>query len=144
MKWFARLLAVVGLCVAGWTSLGSAQLPAAAADFSFGVPGASMMIAAKLNSADAKLTTDYGQKIDLNNTNISAYKDYKGLYPTLARKIIANGPYGSVEELLSLPSLSAAQKTRLEGYIAEEIFTVTEGDPVFRDGDDIINDGSYK
>ncbi|MCG9884376.1 MAG: photosystem II complex extrinsic protein PsbU [Cyanobacteria bacterium] len=144
MKWFARLLAVVGLCVAGWTGFGLAPLTAAANDFSLGVPGASMTIAAQLNSADAKLTTEYGKKIDLNNTNISSYKEYKGLYPTLAQKLIANAPYGSVDEILSLPGLSETQKARLKDYIDQGIFTVTEVDPVFIDGDDRINDGSYK
>jgi photosystem II PsbU protein len=49
-------------------------------------------ILADLNAADAKLTTEFGQKIDLNNTNIREFRDLKGFYPNLAGTIIKNAP----------------------------------------------------
>ncbi len=45
------------------------------------------------NVVDEKLGSEFGQKIDLNNSNIQTFTQYSGLYPTLARKIIKNAPY---------------------------------------------------
>ena len=68
----------------------------------------SMVIAAEVvkdNAADAKLGSAYGQKIDLNNANINAFSQYQGLYPTLARILVQNAPYKSVDDVLSLSGL---------------------------------------
>ncbi|MEO1348202.1 MAG: hypothetical protein AAFW84_05280 [Cyanobacteria bacterium J06635_15] len=35
-----------------------------------------------------KHLTEVGSKIDLNNSNVGAFTQYRGLYPTLAQKII--------------------------------------------------------
>jgi photosystem II PsbU protein len=34
------------------------------------------------NTADDKLATEFGKKIDLNNTNVRAFRKYPGMYPT--------------------------------------------------------------
>ena len=34
------------------------------------------------NKADDKLDTEFGKKIDLNNTNVRAFQRYPGMYPT--------------------------------------------------------------
>ncbi|MEM9246586.1 MAG: photosystem II complex extrinsic protein PsbU, partial [Cyanobacteria bacterium P01_F01_bin.153] len=86
----------------------------------------------------------YGETIDLNNTNISSYKEYRGLYPTLAKKLIANAPYESVEDILSVPGLSDRQKSTLTKYIEEGLFSVNPTSVVFTQGDDRINNGVYK
>jgi photosystem II PsbU protein len=94
------------------------------------------------NRADAKLGTDFGKKIDLNNTNVRAFRLYPGLYPTLAGKIVRNAPYQNVEDVLSIPGLSDRQKQILQANLDK--FTVTDVEAVFNEGDDRYNNGLYK
>ncbi len=93
------------------------------------------------NSADSKLGTDFGKKIDLNNTNVRAFRKYPGLYPTLARKIVDGAPYKSVDDVLSIPDLSANQKANLEKNL--DNFTITSTDDTFNEGGDRYNNGYY-
>lgn len=53
-------------------------------------------------------------KIDLNNSNINAFRQISGMYPTLARIIVENAPYSSLDEVLSIPELTEAQKQRIK------------------------------
>jgi photosystem II PsbU protein len=76
------------------------------------------------NVVDQKLGSEYGRKIDLNNSNIDTFKRYPGLYPTLARAIIQNSPYEKVENVLDIAGLSDRQKDTLQANL--EHFTVTE------------------
>jgi len=92
------------------------------------------------NDADQKLQ-QIGTKIDLNNTNIQAFRDLRGFYPTLARKIIENSPYEKVEDVLDIPDLSQRQKERLEENLDQ--FVVTDPEAAFVEGDDRINNGVY-
>jgi photosystem II PsbU protein len=93
------------------------------------------------NSADTKLGTEFGKKIDLNNTNVRAFRKYPGLYPTLARKIVDGAPYKSVEDVLNIPDLSDSQKANLEKNLGN--FTITAADDTFVEGGDRINNGYY-
>ncbi len=129
MKRFVRLVFAIALVALTW--MGADYPQAALAD-------------APLNSADAKLATEFGKKIDLNNTNISNFKAYRGLYPTLAQKIIANAPYDAPEDVLKIEGLSERQTSLLQKYLDAGTFTVTETDPIFNEGDHRINDGVYK
>ena len=79
------------------------------------------------NPIDEKLESEYGQKIDLNNSNFLAFTQYPGLYPTLAGEIIQHAPYEQVEDVLSIPGLTDRQKQVLQDNL--ENFTVT--DPEF-------------
>jgi len=92
------------------------------------------------NDADQKLG-EIGNKIDLNNTNIQAFRDLRGFYPTLASKIIENSPYEKVEDVLQIPELSERQKERLEENLDQ--FVVTDAEAAFVQGDDRINNGVY-
>ncbi len=93
------------------------------------------------NSADSKLGTDFGKKIDLNNTNVRAFRKYPGLYPTLARKIVDGAPYKSIDDVLDIPNLSANQKANLEKNL--DNFTITSTDDTFNEGGDRYNNGYY-
>ena len=93
------------------------------------------------NSADSKLGTDFGKKIDLNNTNVRAFRKYPGLYPTLARKIVDGAPYKSIDDVLDIPDLSANQKANLEKNL--DNFTITSTDDTFNEGGDRYNNGYY-
>ena len=83
----------------------------------------------RLNRVDAKLGTEFGKKIDLNNTNVREFQQYPGLYPTLAKKIIMNAPYSKVEDVLDIPGLTDRQKELIQTNFNN--FTVTELEPVF-------------
>jgi photosystem II PsbU protein len=94
------------------------------------------------NPIDKKLSTEYGQKLDLNNSNVMAFRKYPGLYPNLARLIIENSPYDQVEEVLDLPGLTEQQREILEKNLNN--FTVTEVEPALVEGGDRFNPGIYK
>ncbi|MTJ10039.1 photosystem II complex extrinsic protein PsbU [Anabaena sp. UHCC 0204] len=142
MKGLVRLFTVFTLLLSCWGMLGTTQTAQAASFNSFVGNQVPVLAIARQNKADLKLGTEFGKKIDLNNTNIAAFQQYPGLYPTLAKKIIANAPYEKVEDVLSLPGLSDKQKQRLQTNL--EKFTVTEYEPNFNEGDDRINNGIYR
>ena len=151
MKRLVRVLAVLGLLVSclGW--LGYPQ-KAVAAPMPFGYEAvvgsirlqSSPVLLAEVNlrnAADDKLATEFGKKIDLNNTHVRAFRKYPGMYPTLAGKIVQNAPYKSVEDVLNIPGLSDRQKDLLQANLDK--FTVTEVDPTFVEGGDRYNPGVY-
>ncbi len=91
-------------------------------------------------TADAKVG-EVGNKIDLNNSDVRDFRNFRGFYPDLASKIIQNAPYGNVEEVLNIPGLSESQKNRLQANM--DSFVVTETINVFNEGDDRYNPGVY-
>ncbi|MEN9208115.1 MAG: photosystem II complex extrinsic protein PsbU [Gloeomargarita sp. GMQP_bins_120] len=93
-----------------------------------------------LNNVEAKLATAYGKKIDLNNTNITAFKKLRGMYPTIAKLIVANAPYEKVEDVLNIPGLTDQQKEILRSHL--DAFTVTEPEAALVI--DRINNGIYR
>jgi photosystem II PsbU protein len=107
-------------------------------------PAAAMPVADEVeagNRADAKLGTEYGKKIDLNNTNVRGFRKLPGFYPSLARKIVDNAPYKSVDDLLDIPELSERQKEAIQSNL--DRFTVTSTDDTFVEGGDRYNNGYY-
>nr|WP_293122579.1 photosystem II complex extrinsic protein PsbU [Moorena sp. SIO4G3] len=95
----------------------------------------------KSNAADRKLATEFGKKIDLNNTHVRKFRKYRGFYPNLAKKIIKNAPYDSVEDVLNIKGLKPKQKKKLQANL--EKFTVTKTSEVYNAGDDRYNPGVY-
>lgn len=93
------------------------------------------------NQADSMLKTEFGTKIDLNNTNVRGFRELPGFYPTLATKIVGNAPYETVEDVLNIPGLSESQKQRLQANL--DNFTVVQSADVFVQGDDRLNNGIY-
>lgn len=141
MKGLVRLLTVFSLLLGCWGWLGTTE-PAQAVSFnSFAFPQLPVLAVGQ-NKADAKLGTEFGKKLDLNNTNIRAFQEYPGLYPTLARKIINNAPYQKVEDVLHIQGLSDRQKATLQANLDK--FTVTDLEPAFNEGDDRFNNGIYR
>nr|WP_199290909.1 photosystem II complex extrinsic protein PsbU [Anabaena sp. FACHB-1250] len=137
-----RLFTVFTLLLGCWGMLGTTQTAQAVSFNSFAGNQVPVLALARQNKADQKLGTDFGKKIDLNNTNIAAFQKYPGLYPTLAKKIIKNAPYNKVEDVLNLAKLSDKQKALLQANLGN--FTVTEFEPNFNEGDDRINNGIYR
>lgn len=140
---FFATLAVMVSCL-GWVS----QSAMAA---NLGHPGvrlhSSTLLAAPTaeelrNVVSDKLSTSFGRKLDLNNTNVRYFRQYKGLYPTIAGLIVKNAPYESVEDVLDIPGLTAQQKAILEDNL--DNFTVTEVTKELVEGQDRINNGVYR
>lgn len=142
MKGLVRLFTVFTLLLGCWGILGTTQTAQAVSFNSFAGNQVPVLAVARQNKADQKLGTDFGKKIDLNNTNIAAFQKYPGLYPTLGSKIIKNAPYNKVEDVLNIPELSDKQKTLLQANL--DNFTVTEFEPNFNEGDDRFNNGIYR
>ena len=146
MKRLIRLLTMLSLLVGlqGWLGVSQPALAANASNFTWrSVPILAVESQATLrNRADAKLATEFGKKIDLNNTNVRSFQKYPGLYPTLAKKIIANAPYENVEDVLSIEGLSDRQKEILQANL--DNFAVTEVESAFNEGDDRYNNGIYR
>ncbi len=70
-----------------------------------------------------------GDKIDLNNANIRAYLKLPGVYPTIASKIVTNGPFKTVQDVYNIDGLSAAEKDTLKKF--ESKFVVMDGKPEY-------------
>jgi photosystem II PsbU protein len=100
------------------------------------------LIAEFRNSMDDKLATDFGKKIDLNNTNVRAFSQYPGLYPTLARMILENSPFKSVDDLFDMPGLTERQADILKANLDK--FTVSAPDSALVEGGDRFNNGIYR
>ena len=84
-----------------------------------------------------------GDVIDLNNANVRAYLRLKGMYPTIAGKIVSNKtPFKTVADVYNLPGLTAAEKDVLKGYEKAGRFTVLE--PAAEYMIDRINNGLYR
>jgi photosystem II PsbU protein len=145
VKRLIRLLTVLSLLVGclGWFSV---PQHAIAADLSsvtlHSVPVLAVEGTSLRNRADDKLATEFGKKIDLNNTNVRAFQKYQGMYPNLAAKIVQNAPYQNVEDVLEIPGLSDRQKQILQANL--DNFTVTDVEAAFNEGDDRYNNGIYK
>ncbi|HIK33215.1 MAG TPA: photosystem II complex extrinsic protein PsbU [Oscillatoriales cyanobacterium M59_W2019_021] len=138
MKLMVRLLTLVCLLVG---CLGWLGLPQRAMAASWGTPTVLVAEVREQNPVDQKLGTEFGQKIDLNNTNVRAFRKYPGMYPTLARMVVENAPYENVEDILNLPGLSERQKSTLQANL--DNFTVTQVEVSLTEGDDRINNGLY-
>lgn len=146
MKRLIRLLTVLSLIVGtlGWLGVSQSALAAGANNLAWHSTSVLAVESqeALRNRADDKLSTEFGKKLDLNNTNVRAFQKYPGLYPTLARKIIQNAPYRNVEDVLEIAGLSDRQKEILQANL--DNFTATDVESVFTEGDDRFNNGIYR
>ena len=138
MKRFFGLLMALSLVFG--TLLSSAQ-PAVAGILDRGVV---LLAETELprNAIDDKLTTEYGYKLDVNNTNVAAFRKYRGLFPTIAGKIIRNAPYDDLEDILEIPGLSDVEQSRIRENM--DVFTISPPNPALVEGDDRYNNGAYK
>ena len=145
MKYLTRLLIVFSLQVVCFGWFFTSQLAHAANSQSLTLPTVSILgveVGGLRNRADETLADVYGDKIDLNNTNVRAFQNYRGLYPTLASKVIKNAPYKKVEDVLKIKGLGEHQIQLLQDNLNN--FTVNEPESLFNEGDDRINPGIYR
>lgn len=145
MKRIVGLMAVLSLMVGclGW--FGMPESAIASSLPSFMLPSSPVLMAeinsSLRNSADDKLSTAFGKKIDLNNTSVRSFRKLPGMFPVLAGKIVQNAPYQKVEDVLDIPGLSERQKQLLQANM--ENFAVTDVETVFNEGGDRYNNGIY-
>lgn len=142
MHSFVRRFGLLGLVVATCLSFMGWSQPVSALDLSWQSSPTIVLAETYRNPIDAKLETAFGQKLDVNNTNVIAFSKYKGLYPTIAGKIVQNAPYNSVEDVLEIDGLTDQQKKVLQSNLDK--FTATAPDPSLVGGQDRYNPGSYK
>lgn len=140
MRWLIRgLLSLILLCsmfitVGNFSSAWAGTMPDAS-------PFLTSTVLAQ-NVMEQKLSTEFGRKIDLNNSNIRMFQKYPGLYPKLARQIIEHAPYNKVEDVLNIPRLTEQQKDVLRANL--DHFAVTEPEPALIEGGDRYNPGIYR
>jgi photosystem II PsbU protein len=142
MKRLFSLLIAVSLLLGSFGTLAMPKAAVAANLNGNTLEAASLLAVDFRNAVDDKLSTEYGAKLDLNNANVQAFRAYPGLYPTLARKILLNAPFDSVEDVLDMPDLTEQQIEILRNNL--DNFTVTQPDPALVEGADRFNNGVYK
>ncbi len=144
MRHFFNLLIGLSLLLIYWLGLGLGQ-PAMASGLtheSLNLLDNPYIVTVTLrNPVDEKLG-EIGFKIDLNNSNVLAFKRYRGMYPTLARKVIKNAPFDTVEDVLNIKGLSDRELDILKANL--DNFVVTPPKPALIEGGDRINPGVYK
>lgn len=142
MRRLVRLLSVLALLVGclGWLGLPQNALAADMTNVTLRLSPILAVEAPLRNVVDDKKSA-VGNKIDLNNTNVRAFRQYPGLYPTLASKIVDNAPYEKVEDVMKISGLTSPQKDVLQANLDK--FTVTEVESALVEGDDRINNGYY-
>jgi photosystem II PsbU protein len=94
------------------------------------------------NKVSDKLATEFGKKLDLNNTNVRAFRDLSGMYPTLAGLLVKNAPYKSVDDIFDIPGLTEAQKDTLDSHFDQ--FVLTDVEEALVEGGDRFNNGIYR
>jgi photosystem II PsbU protein len=144
MKRLIQLLVVLLLSISSFMGFGGMPQGWAAngSGLRLGVTPTILAAIERRNAVDEALGTVYGEKIDLNNTNIRAFRQYRGLYPTLARVLIENSPYEKVEDVLNIKGLSDQQREALQQNMNN--FTVSAPISGFVEGQDRINTGIYR
>ncbi len=80
-------------------------------------------------------------KIDVNNTILRNYRQLPGFYPVLARILVENAPYESLEQMLTIPGLTEAQKQLIRQNFPN--FVVGTYDPGNNTLENRINKGYY-
>lgn len=141
MKRLVGALMVVGLLVGCFLGMLGAPRPAVAATLSeLTVNSPVMMALERRNIVEDKLG-DISGKIDLNNANVRVFKQYPGMYPTLAGLILRYAPFETVEDVLDIPNLSEQEKEILKANMKH--FVVTEPEDAFVEGGDRFNNGIY-
>ena len=142
MKLLLSLLMGLSLLIGGWIGVTIDQ-PAMAQGLSQQTIAQFRNRSAKIlhNPVDEKLGK-VGSKIDLNNSSVLTFRRYRGMYPTLARKVIEHAPFDTVEDVLEIKGLNNRELDILKANL--DNFVVTPDEPALTEGGDRINPGIYK
>lgn len=143
MKRFVCLLASLSLlitCLGGFGVRQANANPISVMFFDITSPSTILGVENLRNRADEKLA-EVGKKIDLNNSSIREFRQFRGMFPNLAKVIIDNAPYDSVDDVLKIPALTKQQEDLLRANLSS--FTVTPVTSVLQEGDFRLNTGTY-
>jgi photosystem II PsbU protein len=111
MKRLIKLFSLLGLVIISCLGLGSWAPPAVATAI---LHQPLMMQTTTIAVVEVTGLCVEDGKIDLNNASLSAFVECPGFYPTLARLIVENGPYQTVDDVLNIAGLSERQKELLQ------------------------------
>lgn len=109
---------------------------------------AAAVLAAMGGAEVAKADRDYAglpylggsETIDINNANIRVYQKLPGMYPNIAKLMVKNAPFDSVQDVYKIPELNEKQKEVLKKY--EKNFIALPPAPEYVV--DQINNGLYR
>mmetsp|Transcript_152422 Transcript_152422/g.487015 ORF Transcript_152422/g.487015 Transcript_152422/m.487015 type:complete len:191 (-) Transcript_152422:111-683(-) len=133
-------LAAAGLglgAMLGWLNARRQQVASVA-----GAAALAMAPAAGLAIVDYDAVKYLGgsDKVDINNANVQAYRQFPGMYPTAAGAIGSHGPYKSVKDIYDIPGLTEQVKGIMKKYEGQFVcLPVNEAYFIDR-----INNGMYR
>eukprot|EP00413_Alexandrium_margalefii_P041905 CAMPEP_0204581816 /NCGR_PEP_ID=MMETSP0661-20131031/44861_1 /ASSEMBLY_ACC=CAM_ASM_000606 /TAXON_ID=109239 /ORGANISM="Alexandrium margalefi, Strain AMGDE01CS-322" /LENGTH=195 /DNA_ID=CAMNT_0051591041 /DNA_START=69 /DNA_END=656 /DNA_ORIENTATION=+ len=99
--------------VLGWLSARRQQVASAAAATAVALAPAAAP--AMVNYEGIKYLGG-SDKVDINNANVQAYRQFPGMYPSAAGAIATHGPYKSVSEVYDIPNLDERVKAVIKKY----------------------------
>eukprot|EP00443_Scrippsiella_acuminata_P040375 CAMPEP_0115246120 /NCGR_PEP_ID=MMETSP0270-20121206/40858_1 /TAXON_ID=71861 /ORGANISM="Scrippsiella trochoidea, Strain CCMP3099" /LENGTH=175 /DNA_ID=CAMNT_0002661315 /DNA_START=40 /DNA_END=563 /DNA_ORIENTATION=- len=105
----------VGAAV-GWLSARRQQLASAAGAAALAVAPAAGLAIVDYDAVKYLGGTD---KVDLNNANVQAYRQFPGMYPTAAGWIATHGPYKQVSDLYEIKGVPENVKALFKKYEAQ-------------------------
>merc|ERR1712176_1408006 len=107
-----------------------------------GLAAASLGVGAGLGIVDYDAVKYLGgtDKVDLNNANVQAYRQFPGMYPTAAGWIATHGPYNKVSDVFEIKGLPDSIKDIMKKY--EGNFVVLPANEAYFI--DRINNGMYR
>merc|ERR1719499_2525776 len=68
-------------------------------------------------------------KVDINNANVQAYRQFPGMFPTAAGAIATHGPYEKVSDVYNIPNMDDRVKAIIKKY--EGNLVVTPANPAY-------------
>merc|ERR1719499_2487388 len=133
--WAAASLGVGA--VLGWLSARRQQAASAAGAAALAVAPAAGLAIVDYDAVKYLGGTD---KVDLNNANVQAYRQFPGMYPTAAGWIATHGPYKQVSDLYEIKGVPENVKALFKKY--EGQFVVLPANEAYFI--DRINNGMYR
>eukprot|EP00930_Biecheleria_cincta_P031396 TRINITY_DN2179_c0_g1_i1.p1 TRINITY_DN2179_c0_g1~~TRINITY_DN2179_c0_g1_i1.p1 ORF type:complete len:200 (+),score=48.58 TRINITY_DN2179_c0_g1_i1:75-674(+) len=79
-------------------------------------------------------------KVDINNANVQAYKQFPGFFPTAAGVIATHGPYKEVKEIFDIPNVDPRITAIFKKY--EQNLVCLPANPAYFI--DRVNNGLYR
>ncbi|OLP82291.1 Photosystem II 12 kDa extrinsic protein, chloroplastic [Symbiodinium microadriaticum] len=99
--------------VLGWLNSRKQQLVSTAAAAAVAVaPGAAQAMV----DYDGIKYLGGTDKVDINNANIQAYRQFPGMFPTIAGLIGTHGPYSQVSDIYNIPGMDDKLKNIAKKY----------------------------
>jgi len=121
----------------GWLSTRRQQVASAAAAAAVAV---SPIAATAMVDYDGVQYLGGSDKVDINNANVQAYRQFPGMYPSAAGQICSHGPYKTVADVYNIPGLKEELKNIIKKY--EGNLVVLPANPAYFI--DRINNGLYR